>query len=115
MFRTTHFTTTNFDDLFEVAGFTSKSQVKKTDKGFSIDLLLPGFVKDEIDIDLETGSLTITAKTERTLPSFAQKNVKKSYDLEGIEVDSVEATIENGILHLDILTKTSPTRKISVK
>ena len=111
MFRTTHFTTTNFDDIFEVAGFTSKSQVKKSDNGYTIDVLLPGFVKDEIEINLDSGCLNIIAKTEKEVPSFIQKHVKKSYDLEGIEVD---ATLEKGILHLEIITKTSPKRKIEI-
>lgn len=120
MFRTTKATSfvTSFDDLFEAAGLStaySKSQVKKNETGYLIDILLPGFIKDEVSISLDSGYLVIEANTEREVPSFIQKRVKKAYDLEGIEVDNIEPTLENGILKLVITTKTSPKKTFGIK
>ena len=38
-----------------------KTDVKETDKGYEVDIDLPGFKKDEIRIQLENGYLTVSA------------------------------------------------------
>lgn len=38
-----------------------KTDVKETDKGYEVDIDLPGFKKDEIQLQLEDGYLTVTA------------------------------------------------------
>lgn len=38
-----------------------KTDVKETDKGFEVDIDLPGFKKDEIRMQLENGCLTVSA------------------------------------------------------
>ena len=38
-----------------------KTDVKETDKGFEVDIDLPGFKKDEIQMQLENGCLTVSA------------------------------------------------------
>ena len=48
-----------------------KTDVKETEKGYEVDIDLPGFKKDEIQLELNDGYLTISAekdwiKTRRT-------------------------------------------------
>ena len=46
-----------------------KTDVKETDEGYEVDVELPGFKKDEIQLELNNGYLTITAEkawTRRT-------------------------------------------------
>ena len=38
-----------------------KTDVKETDKGYEVDIDLPGFKKDEIQLELEDGYLTVNA------------------------------------------------------
>lgn len=93
----------------------SRSSVTKNDDGHLIEILLPGFTKEEVEVKLEEGQLIISAKTERNLPSFIQTNVKKTYDLDGLEVDNIDAKLENGILSLAITSKKSPSKVITIK
>ena len=39
-----------------------KTDVKETDEGYEVDVELPGFKKDEIQLELNNGYLTITAE-----------------------------------------------------
>ena len=38
-----------------------KTDVKETDKGYEVDVDLPGFKKDEISLELNNGYLTVSA------------------------------------------------------
>jgi HSP20 family protein len=121
MFTTRNLSTAfaaEFDHLFENQKnyiSYSKSSVSKTDTGHLILILLPGFTKEEVEVKLEEGNLIVSAKTDRELPSFVQNNVKKTYDLDGLEVDNIDAKLENGILSLGITSKKSPSKVITIK
>ena len=39
-----------------------KTDVKETDEGYEVDVDLPGFKKDEINLELNNGYLTISAE-----------------------------------------------------
>ena len=73
---------------------------------------LPGFQKGDIDLHLEDGVLTITAKhqetseqkqegkyicRERRVGSYA-----RSFDMSGIQEDAISAAYENGVLTLKL-------------
>ena len=78
---------------------------------------LPGFQKEDIDLHLEDGVLTITAKhqettekkqdgkyicRERRVGSYA-----RSFDVSGIQEDGISAAYENGVI--------PQSRKISIQ
>ncbi len=44
------------------AGRVMKTDIKETDKGYELEIDLPGFSKDEIKASLENGYLTISAE-----------------------------------------------------
>ena len=55
-----------FDDLFNTPFFTKsegmmKTDIKETDKGYELDVDLPGFKKDEIQVQLKDGYLVLSA------------------------------------------------------
>ena len=106
------------DELFEQAhpqSFHSKAELRKTDKGFAADILLPGFTKEEVNVKVEGDDLIIEAKTERSLPKFLSKHVKRTYQVEDINPDNVSAKLECGILNLEFSTaKKTSTKTISV-
>ena len=79
------------------------------DKGDAYELVaeLPGFSKEDIKLDIENNCLTISA--ERKLeekedkPNFVKRerfygSYSRSFDLEGINVDGIEASYDNGVL-----------------
>ena len=91
-----------------------KTDVKETEKGYEVDIDLPGFKKDEIQLELNDGYLTISA--EKGLDKD-EENEKKHYLRreryaggmsrsfyvgEGVTEKDIHAKYEYGILKLSI-------------
>ncbi len=88
-----------------------RTDIREKDGAYILEAELPGFDKNDIDIEIEDGCLTISANQkyehdekddngnfivrERKVGSF-----KRTYDTTGIDVDNLKATFENGILTL---------------
>lgn len=58
-----------FDDLFRPTFFDKKilnmrTDIKETPEAFELDIDLPGFKKNEIDVTLRNGYLTVSAKKQ---------------------------------------------------
>lgn len=107
------------DELFEVAHpqtVHSKAEIRRTNDGIIVDVLLPGFDKDEVTVKVEDKTLIIEAETERRLPRFLNTKVKRSYLVEDIDADSIKAKLENGILSVEFATaKKTVGRTITVE
>ena len=96
-----------------------KTDVRETDSTYELDVDLPGFKKDEIQLKLEDGYLTISAakgvdkdqqddqgryiRRER----YAGQCSRNFYVGEGVEARDVSARFEDGILRLS-LPKAAP-------
>ena len=96
-----------------------KTDVRETDSAYELDVDLPGFKKDEIQLKLEDGYLTISAakgvdkdqqddqgryiRRER----YAGQCSRSFYVGEGVEARDVSARFEDGILRLS-LPKAAP-------
>ena len=94
-----------------------KTDVKELDNGYEIIVDLPGFKKDEIDVQLENGYLTISAskgfdkdesdkngkyiRRER----YAGSMSRNFYVGDAITEEDIHAKFENGILKLDVPKK----------
>ena len=96
------------------AGKLMKTDVKETEEGYEVDIDLPGFKKDEIRMQLENGSLTVSAS--RSLDKD-EKNENGSYIRreryagsmsrsffvgEDMKQEDIHARYESGVLTLDI-------------
>ena len=106
MFKT-HSIFSVMDELFESAhpqSVHAKAELKKTEKGILVDVLLPGFNKDEIVVKVENKHLIIDAETDRQLPSYLNNRVRRTYLVENIDADSIKAKLENGILNVEFST-----------
>ena len=91
-----------------------KTDVKETDKGYEVDMDLPGFKKDEIQLELNDGYLTISAekgldKDEENenkhylrRERYAGGMSRSFYVGEGITEKDIHAKYEYGILKLSI-------------
>ena len=125
-----------FDD-FERSFFSGDRRELPTfrtdiqDKGdhYLLEADLPGFKKEDIDLHLEDGVLTITAKhdetredkdgsgkyicRERRTGSYA-----RSFDVSGIREEDISAAYDNGVLKLTLPKQGEPqpqSRKITIQ
>ena len=108
-----------------------KFSIDITDEGDSYKLTadLPGFSKDDIKIDIDGKTLTLSAerhsefeekdkkgkyiRAERSYGSFS-----RSFNLEGVKADDITASYENGILTLELPKEEkekSEKKKIEIK
>lgn len=84
--------------------------VTRTQEGYDVEIPVPGFRPDDIDITYQDGVITVSGRSERR--SFTRSiSVPEDIDEEGIE-----AHVEHGILmlHLKQLPERQP-RRISIR
>ena len=91
-----------------------KTDVRELDGGYEIDIDLPGFKKDEVDIQLQDGCLTISAakgldKDEKDKQGryirqerYAGSVSRSFYVGEEVKPADVKASFEDGILKLSV-------------
>lgn len=110
-----------FDDFMpmfsrrEMKEFNSimKTDVKETEKNYILDIDLPGFKKEDVNIDLENGYLTISAKREHKVDNEDKKEnfvrrersygqFSRSFHVGDISQDEIEAHLENGTLTIKL-------------
>lgn len=88
------------------------ANVKEDDKSFSLAIAAPGFKKEEFKINLHESKLTISVeKSEESEDNFHRKEFSfgafsRSFRLpNSVEVKKIEATYEDGILHIALPKK----------
>lgn len=114
-----------FDDMFNDPFFTRtyepvttthimKSDIQETDKGYLLDIELPGYNKEDVQAELKDGYLTITANHEENKDEkdkngkFIRKErytgtCKRSFYVgEQVRQEDIKAAFQNGILRLAI-------------
>lgn len=91
-----------------------KTDVRETEGSYELDVDLPGFKKDEVNVELNNGYLTIEAaksldkddadKQGRYIRQerYAGSMNRSFYVGEGLEPKDIRAKFENGILQLSI-------------
>jgi len=90
------------------------TNVFEKENGYGIEVSLPGFSKDDVQISVNNDLLTIKSeknqeeepKSRYTRREFTTYPFEKSFKLDDtIDADKIEAKFENGILHLDLPKK----------
>ncbi|MBR2751495.1 MAG: Hsp20/alpha crystallin family protein [Clostridiales bacterium] len=99
------------------AGHVMKTDVNETDENYELEVDLPGFKKDEINVKLEDGYMTISASkgldkekkdkhgTIIRQERYAGAMSRSFYVGEGVKTEDVKAKFEDGVLKLDIPKK----------
>lgn len=87
----------------------------ETKEGFQLELLAPGYAKDELKLNVEKDILTLSAGTKQsempegqryTRREFALPSFKRSFQLpEHTDVDNITAEHANGVLTVSIPKK----------
>ena len=94
-----------------------KTDVKEHENGYEVDIDLPGFKKDELNLDLTDGYLTISASKDLDKDEedkkgkyirkerYAGSMSRSFYVGDSITEEDIKAKYENGILKLSIPKK----------
>ena len=94
-----------------------KTDVRETETGYEVDMDLPGFKKEEISLDLNQGTLTVTARKsvekkdgEQNGKMLRQERYAGSmsrsfYVGSHVTEDDVKARYEDGVLRLTLPKK----------
>lgn len=103
--------------------------VRETETSYTIELSVPGFSKEDLEITLDGGKLTVTGShdkhetlTTKSYEGYSRKefyfsNFTRSFNLpETANSESISAKCENGVLTLEIAkTDSSVTKSKSIK
>ncbi len=101
-------------DLFKPLFFDEhtdfmKTDIKENENNYELDIEMPGYNKDEINIDIEEGYLTVSAKkAENQEEKDKQHYIKKermascsrSFYVGDVEEENVKAKFDNGVLNI---------------
>lgn len=116
------------DDLFDMpqrtytksysANGLMKTDIKESEEGFTVEMDLPGFCREDISAELKDGYLTVTAtakKAEENTSDKKEKYVQKErfhatcnrsfYVGDNMKQEDIKAKYENGVLTLQVPKK----------
>ena len=124
---------TNFPSLYRddyATGFNQIAPVniKEKEAGYEVEVVAPGFSKDDFKVSLDKNILTISAekkaeeeaKNEKHIRrEFKYQSFKRSFTLtEKVDTEKIEAKYENGVLTLNLLNKEevkAPVKEIAIQ
>lgn len=124
----------NIDRLFNKISepefdFIPAINVKEQKNNFKIEVAAPGFAKEDFDISINDGMLTLAAEKQHKSEEEKEGYVKKEFSFNRFtramtlpetvdEEKDVKATYKDGILHLTLLKKENakviPPKKVKV-
>jgi HSP20 family protein len=89
--------------------------ILETEKGYSLEVVAPGFEKTDFKVNLDQQVLTISAEKKEEAKSENKKQIRKEYNYrsfkrvftidEKIEANNIEAQYVNGVLTLNLPKK----------
>lgn len=118
------------DNFFKKERSLMRTDIKENKKSYLIDIDMPGFAKEDINLSINNGYLQISAevkKEENSDPDskvirqerFYGKCSRSFYVGEEIDEDEINAEFKNGILKIEIpkkeINKENETKKITIK
>jgi len=106
-----------------------RTDIRDEGDHYLLEAELPGFRKEDIDLDLKDGVLTISASREETVENKDDDgryvcrerrsgSFSRSFDVSGIREEAIGAAYENGVLKLTLpkRTETQPqSHKIAIE
>jgi HSP20 family protein len=118
-----------FDDFFNNSFFgiwsnsLVKADVRETENEWIIDAEIPGVDKEDIQVDLNDGYLTISVEQNNEVNEENENYIrreraygsyKRCFYVDDVKEDEIKATYKNGVLSLTV-PKTKPTKKQGIK
>ncbi len=90
------------------------TNLSKNEKGYKLQIALPGFDKEAVRVSVENGVLKVSAvksevkeqEEDFIVKEFHQENLYRSFTLnDTIDEEGITANLENGVLHIFLPTK----------
>lgn len=116
------------DELTSDLGHSVPVNIIETENGYKLEVVAPGFAKEDFKIKLEKNLLTIGAEKKAEEENKNEKNIRKEYKYqsfkrsftlnEKIDTEKIEAKYENGVLTLNLWNKEevkTPTKQIIIQ
>ena len=110
-----------FDDMFPTTSARSATgngmmscDVKEFADHYELDMELAGFRKEDIHLDLQGDTLTISARRDDEREERREQYIRcercsgsyqRSFDMSGVDTDGIHAKYENGVLRLTLPKK----------
>ena len=101
------------------------SNVFETEKEFKIEVLLPGFTKEDLNLNVHKNLLTIKVEKENEKNDeeykyahreFGAVNFEKQYRLpKSVDLEKIEAKFENGVLNIQLPKKEEAVEKAPIE
>jgi len=109
-------------------GHVAPANIKQTEAGYELEVIAPGFTKEDFKIQLEKNLLTVSAEKREREENKAEKQIRKEFKFqsfkrsftidEKIDTEKVEAKYDNGVLVINLANKEevkAPTKQITVQ
>lgn len=90
--------------------------VKETENAYQLEVVAPGFEKNDFKISLDQNLLTVSAEKKDAVKEDNHKNIRREYSFrsfkrsftldEKIDATNIEASYVNGVLSLNLPKKT---------
>ena len=106
-----------FHDDFGASSFRSFTpvNVKETENDYVLEVVAPGFQKEDFKINLDNNTLTVSAEKKEETENQNEKFVRKEFKLqsfsrsftidENIDAENISAKYVNGVLTLNLAKK----------
>tara|TARA_R110002050_G_scaffold110013_2_gene221903 strand:- start:11252 stop:11695 length:444 start_codon:yes stop_codon:yes gene_type:complete len=107
----------NWSQQVSQLGKNPAVNISENENAFSLELLVPGFEKDQIKIELDKGLIILSAEKEEKSEEktatkfhrreFIKQSFKRSFQFKEGQIDeeNIQARFNNGILHLELPKK----------
>ena len=106
-------------------GISPATNVFETEKEFKVEVVLPGFVKEDLQLNVHKNVLTVKVEKEEkendetykyAHREFSAKSFEKKYRLpKSVDADNISAKFENGILNIELPKKEEALEKEPVE
>jgi HSP20 family protein len=103
------------------------TNIRENDKDYSIEVAAPGMRKEDFNIDVNEGMLTISSEREEEKNDEQENYTRREYNYssfsrsfrlpESVKEDDIKASYKDGVLHVSVpkgKDKEKPTRKIKI-
>ena len=124
-----------FDDFFKSsptslsrrspAGNHLKANVRKTDEGYNISIIAPGMSRDDFNVNVDDGILTVSGESSSQKEFSSDSYLRKEYSVgsfsrswnlpEGAHSEAISARYESGILSLDVPVEDDTVPSIAIE
>lgn len=106
-----------FDDMFDEIKEESKMKcdIYEKDNIYNVEVDIPGIDKENIKLEFNKGTLTITAESKKEEVDHSKKylhrerkiygKVQRSFYLGDIDEENIKASFNNGILRIEVPKK----------